>query len=107
MFAQEEDWTLLCDALASGPLTAGNTLAATLCYVCAGNIHKTVEIWSYNLESEHEGRSYVDLLQDFNGEDDCPGSCNWTEVACASLSKLVENYAALLPTQGLLSTAME
>lgn len=44
-------------------MAAGNTLAATLCYICAGNIDKTVEIWSRNLASEHDGKSYVDRLQ--------------------------------------------
>ena len=41
----------------------GNTLAATLCYICAGNIDKTVEIWSRCLTVDHEGKSYVDVLQ--------------------------------------------
>lgn len=62
-FAQQDEWTLLCDTLASKLMGAGNTLAATLCYICAGNIDKTVEIWSRSLASEHEGRTYVDLLQ--------------------------------------------
>lgn len=44
-------------------MAAGNTLAATLCYICAGNIDKTVEVWSRTLASEHEGKSYVDILQ--------------------------------------------
>ena len=44
-------------------MAAGNTLAATLCYICAGNIDKTVEIWSKSLATEHDGKSYVDLLQ--------------------------------------------
>ncbi|KVH88303.1 hypothetical protein Ccrd_024184 [Cynara cardunculus var. scolymus] len=55
------EWTLLCDALASRLIAAGNTLAATLCFICAGNIDKTVEIWSKNVSTEHEGKSYVDL----------------------------------------------
>ena len=54
---------MLCDTLASKLVAAGNTLAATICYICAGNIDKTVEIWSRSLTTEHEGRSYVDLLQ--------------------------------------------
>lgn len=54
---------MLCDTLASKLMGAGNTLAATLCYICAGNIDKTVEIWSRNLSDEHEAKSYVDLLQ--------------------------------------------
>lgn len=62
-FAQEEEWSALCNLLASRLVTAGNMLAATLCFICAGNIDKTVEIWSRNLGSEHEGKSYVDLLQ--------------------------------------------
>ena len=44
-------------------MTAGNTLAATLCYICSGNIDRTVEIWSKKVTAEHEGKSYVDLLQ--------------------------------------------
>lgn len=62
-FAQREEWTLLCDTLASRLVAAGNTLAATLCYICAGNIDKTVEIWSKNVTGEHKGESYVELLQ--------------------------------------------
>jgi len=54
---------MLCDTLASKLMGAGNTLAATLCYICAGNIDKTVEIWSRCLSNEYEGKSYVDLLQ--------------------------------------------
>jgi protein transport protein SEC31 len=49
--------------LASRLLSVGDTLAATLCYICAGNIDKTVEIWSHNLKSEDGGKTYVDLLQ--------------------------------------------
>lgn len=54
---------MLCDTLASKLMAFGNTLAATLCYICAGNIDKTVEIWSRSLIAEHEGKSYVDVLQ--------------------------------------------
>uniref|UniRef100_A0A2P2MNN0 Uncharacterized protein MANES_10G135100 n=1 Tax=Rhizophora mucronata TaxID=61149 RepID=A0A2P2MNN0_RHIMU len=62
-FAQNEEWTLLCNSLASKLMAANNTLAATLCYICAGNIDKTVEIWSRSLKVESEGKTYVDLLQ--------------------------------------------
>ena len=62
-FAQGEEWTVLCDTLASKLMVAGNTLAATLCYICSGNIDKTVEIWSRCLTTEHDGKSYFDLLQ--------------------------------------------
>jgi hypothetical protein len=62
-FARKEEWNVLCDTLASRLLSVGNTLAATLCYICAGNIDKAVEIWSRNLKSEDGGKTYVDLLQ--------------------------------------------
>uniref|UniRef100_M8AXY9 Sec16 Sec23-binding domain-containing protein n=1 Tax=Aegilops tauschii TaxID=37682 RepID=M8AXY9_AEGTA len=62
-FAGKEEWNVLCDTLASRLLSAGDMLAATLCYICAGNIDKAVEIWSRNLSSEDGGKTYVDLLQ--------------------------------------------
>lgn len=65
-FAQGEEWSMLCDTLASKLMAAGNTLAATLCYICAGNIDRTVEIWSRSLTTECDGKSYVDLLQVFS-----------------------------------------
>ncbi|KAI5425094.1 hypothetical protein KIW84_031044 [Lathyrus oleraceus] len=43
-FAQRDEWTMLCDTLALKLMGAGNTEVATLCYICAGNIDKTVEI---------------------------------------------------------------
>ena len=47
---------MLCDTLASKLMGASNTLATTMCYICAGNINKTVEIWSMSLSNEHEGK---------------------------------------------------
>ncbi|KAJ3683814.1 hypothetical protein LUZ60_014041 [Juncus effusus] len=106
-FAQKDEWTVLCDALASRLLTVGNTLAATLCYICAGNIDKTVEIWSQNLKSEDGSKTYVDLLQDLMEKTITLALATGQKKFSASLSKLVENYAELLASQGLLSTAME
>ncbi|KAH7676991.1 Ancestral coatomer element 1 Sec16/Sec31 domain-containing protein [Dioscorea alata] len=105
-FAQDE-WAVLCDTLGSRLMTVGNTLAATLCYICAGNIDKTVEIWSCNLKSDHEGRSYVDLLQDLMEKTVILSLATGQKRLSASLSKLVGNYVELLASQGLLTTAME
>ncbi|KAK3125901.1 hypothetical protein QOZ80_7BG0611160 [Eleusine coracana subsp. coracana] len=106
-FAQKEEWTVLCDTLASRLLNVGDTLAATLCYICAGNIDKTVEIWSHNLKSEDGGETYVDLLQDLMEKTITLALATGHKRFSASLSKLVENYAELLASQGLLNTAME
>ncbi|KAK3008587.1 hypothetical protein RJ639_013167 [Escallonia herrerae] len=106
-FAQREEWTFLCDTLASRLVAAGNTPAATLCYICAGNIDKTVEIWSKNLTTGHDKKSYVDLLQDLMEKTIVLALATGQKRFSASLCKLVEKYAEILASQGLLSTAME
>ncbi|KAL9296076.1 hypothetical protein ACSQ67_021972 [Phaseolus vulgaris] len=106
-FAQRDEWTMLCDTLASKLMGAGNTLAATLCYICAGNIDKTVEIWSRCLSNEYEGKSYVDLLQDLMEKTIVLALATGQKRFSASLCKLVEKYAEILASQGLLTTAME
>ncbi|PNX83648.1 transport protein SEC31A-like, partial [Trifolium pratense] len=85
LFAQRDEWTMLCDTLASKLMGDGNTLAATLCFICAGNIDKTFEIWSRSCNS-------LKFLQ---------------KRFSASLCKLVEKYAEILASQGLLTTVME
>uniref|UniRef100_A0A5B7BMN1 Sec16 Sec23-binding domain-containing protein n=1 Tax=Davidia involucrata TaxID=16924 RepID=A0A5B7BMN1_DAVIN len=106
-FAQREEWTSLSDTLASRLIGVGNTLAATLCYICAGNIDKTVEIWSRSLTTEHERKSYVDLLQDLMEKTIVLALASGQKRFSASLCKLVEKYAEILASQGLLTTAME
>ncbi|KAJ0809958.1 putative transcription factor WD40-like family [Helianthus annuus] len=106
-FAQGDEWTLLCDSLASRLVTAGNTLAATFCYICSGNIDKTVEIWSKKVTVDHEGKSYVDLLQELMEKTIVLALATGQKKFNASLCKLVEKYAEILASQGRLSTAME
>ncbi|XP_076901787.1 protein transport protein SEC31 homolog B-like [Bidens hawaiensis] len=102
----EEEW-ILCDTLASRLVAAGNTLAATLCYICAGNIDKTVEIWSKNVTGDHKGESYVEQLQDLMEKTVVLALATGQKRFSASLCKLVEKYAEILASQGLLTTAME
>ncbi|GMI66980.1 hypothetical protein like AT3G63460 [Hibiscus trionum] len=106
-FAQGGEWAVLCDMLASKLMVAGETLAATLCYICAGNIDKTVEIWSRCLAAEYDGKSYVDLLQDLMEKTIVLALATGQKQFSASLCKLVEKYAEILASQGLLTTAME
>ncbi|KAK8929022.1 hypothetical protein KSP39_PZI017551 [Platanthera zijinensis] len=56
---------------------------------------------------EQDGRSYVDLLQDIMEKIIVLSLASGQKRLSKSLSKLVENYAELLASQGLLSTAME
>ncbi|GFP92420.1 protein transport protein sec31 homolog b [Phtheirospermum japonicum] len=107
VFGQPEEWAQLCDTLAARLMAAGDATAATLCYICAGNIDKTVEIWSRNLSSELDGKPYVDRLQDLMEKTIVFALATGQKQFSASLCKLVEKYAEILASQGLLSTAME
>ncbi|GKA58721.1 hypothetical protein Tco_0758034 [Tanacetum coccineum] len=53
-------------------VATGNTLATTLCYICAGNIDKTVEIWSKNVTAVNKGEPYFYLLQLLGRRDSVP-----------------------------------
>ncbi|GMI98244.1 hypothetical protein HRI_003493700 [Hibiscus trionum] len=106
-FAQGEEWTVHCDMLASKLMIAGKTLAATLCYICAGNIDKTVEIWSRCLATGYDGKFYVDLLQDLVEKTIVLALATGQKQFSPSLCKLVEKYAEILASQGLLTTAMD
>ncbi|XP_073128380.1 protein transport protein SEC31 homolog B isoform X2 [Henckelia pumila] len=106
-FAQTDEWTMLCDTLAARLVAAGDTSAATLCYICAGNIDKAVEMWSKNLTTERDGKPYVDRLQDLMEKTIVFALASGHKRFSVSLCKLVEKYAEILASQGLLSTAME
>ncbi|KAK4424904.1 protein transport protein SEC31B [Sesamum alatum] len=106
-FAQTDEWTLLCDTLAARLMAANDTAAATLCYICAGNIDKAVEMWSKNLTTEHDRKPYVDRLQDLMEKTIVFALATGQKRFSASLCKLVEKYAEILASQGLLTTAME
>ncbi|KAL0377185.1 UNVERIFIED_CONTAM: protein transport protein SEC31B [Sesamum calycinum] len=106
-FAQSDEWTLLCDTLAARLMAANDTAAATLCYICAGNIDKAVEMWSKNLTTEHDRKPYVDRLQDLMEKTIVFALATGQKRFSASLCKLVEKYAEILASQGLLTTAME
>ncbi|CAH2036931.1 unnamed protein product [Thlaspi arvense] len=106
-FAQGDEWISLCDALASNLMSAGFTLAATLCYICAGNIDKTVDIWSRSLEKESAGKSYSERVQDLMEKTLVLALATGNKRFSACLSKLFESYAEILASQGLLATAMK
>eukprot|EP00249_Psilotum_nudum_P022019 c28342_g1_i1 orf=734-3148(-) len=103
-YAQPEDWSFLCDTLAAKLDAAGNIQAATLCYICAGNIEKTVELWSRDLCGDSCGLSF---LQDLMEKTVVLALASGEKRISPALSRLVCSYAELLASQGLLMTAME
>ncbi|CAH9098983.1 unnamed protein product [Cuscuta epithymum] len=106
-FAQQDEWTLLCDTLGALLFAAGEILPATLCFICAGNIDKTIEIWSRKLADNHDGISYFDLLQDLMEKTIVFALGTRQKRFSGSLCKLVEKYAEILASQGQLSTSMK
>ncbi|KAL1559573.1 transducin family protein / WD-40 repeat family protein [Salvia divinorum] len=106
-FAQADEWILLCDTLAARLIAAGDTAAATVCYICAGNIDKAVGMWSKNLTEEHNGKSYIDRLQDLMEKTIVFALATGLKQFSSSLHKLVEKYAEVLASQGLLTVAIE
>ncbi|CAH8252778.1 unnamed protein product [Arabidopsis lyrata] len=103
-FAEGDEWISLCDALTSNLMDPGFTLAATLCYICSGNVDKTVDIWSRSLEKESDGKSYAERVQDATL---VLALVTGNKRFSASLRKLFESYAEILASQGLLATAMK
>jgi protein transport protein SEC31 len=53
-YAKSEEFPSLCDKLASRLEASGDLHSATLCYMCAVNVQKTVAAWVR--ESEHEAK---------------------------------------------------
>ena len=69
----QEHWTVLCDILATRLNTAGMHHAASLCYVCSGNVDAAVAYWARTAG----GSAKVDALQ----------VCEWGGMnACLSMS---------------------
>ena len=45
-YTAQEDWATLCDSLAQRLSAAAMHHAASLCYICAGNLDQAVAFWS-------------------------------------------------------------
>ncbi|EOA37540.1 hypothetical protein CARUB_v10011773mg [Capsella rubella] len=106
-FAEGDEWTSLCDALASNLMATGFTLAATWCYICAGNVDKTVDIWSRSLENQSAGKSYAECVQDLMEKTLVLTLATGNKRFSAPLHRLFESYAEILASQGLLATAIK
>ena len=54
-YAKSEEFPPLCENLGSRLETEiGDILSATLCYMCAANVTKTVESWIHDLNQSNE-----------------------------------------------------
>ncbi|OMP02275.1 protein transport protein SEC31-like isoform 1 [Corchorus olitorius] len=90
-----------CKASHFLPLKASEILEGNTC------THLYIEIWSRFLTTEHDKKSYVDLLQDLMEKTIVLALATDQKPFSASLCKLGEKYTEILAIQGLLTAAME
>lgn len=51
-YSSGDEWAGLCDALARRLANAGNSHAATLAWICAGDVESTIRVWVKGLQAE-------------------------------------------------------
>lgn len=98
-----EEWASLCDALASRLAQTGMAHAASLCYICAGNVDQAVSYWSKAVRAS--GNSVVQL-QAVIEKSVVLGLATNTASTSNSLAELMTTYASTLATQGRLGAAL-
>ncbi|DBA02893.1 TPA: hypothetical protein N0F65_005920, partial [Lagenidium giganteum] len=106
-YAKSEEFPSLCDKLALRLESAGDLHSATLCFMCAVNVEKTVSAWVR--ESQEEGaylgpnialQRLVEKVSIFSQAVDHPDQSMGEEVA----ARFAE-YASLMAAQGRLDIA--
>ena len=50
-YASADEWPDLCDALARKLAAGGDSHAATLAWICAGNVDQTIKMWVKSLHT--------------------------------------------------------
>ncbi|KAF6262154.1 hypothetical protein COO60DRAFT_1470516 [Scenedesmus sp. NREL 46B-D3] len=98
-----DQWAGLCDALAARLGQTGMAHAASLCYICAGNVDQAVAYWSKGLRAS--GGS-VESLQAVIEKSVVLGLATNAAAASNSLADIVTTYAGTLATQGRLGAAL-
>ncbi|KAI8473947.1 MAG: hypothetical protein J3K34DRAFT_161809 [Monoraphidium minutum] len=103
-----DQWASLCDMLAARLAQTGMHHAASLCYVCAGNVDQAVLYWSKAVKAAGaKGAAPVDALQAVIEKSVVLGlATNSSAGASPALAELVAQYAGILSTQGRMSAAL-
>lgn len=52
-YAKSEDFAILSGLLGDRLAAEKDIESATLCYICAGNVEKTVQMWAENTQMDH------------------------------------------------------
>mmetsp|Transcript_24380 Transcript_24380/g.43410 ORF Transcript_24380/g.43410 Transcript_24380/m.43410 type:complete len:1160 (-) Transcript_24380:43-3522(-) len=102
-YARSDEWGQLCSNLAACLAKAGNEHAATLCYICAGNVDQAVKHWSAGCGDGNVG---MEVLQTVMEKAVVLGMATGQRTASPLLGELVTCYADRLAAEGRMATAL-
>jgi protein transport protein SEC31 len=104
-YAPTAEWAAMAAVLASRLERAGQTEAAVLCHICAGDIDAAVRHWAAGVEFTG-GHASLDALRRVVEKSIVLAHTAGERVSSAALSGVVNTYAELLAAQGHLDAAM-
>lgn len=107
-YGKKEEFAALCEALALRlEKEIMDKKSATLCYMCAANVQRTISFWTDELElaNAHLGQLDTLALQDYVEKIMIFTKANPTEDLGPECSQYFAKYAELLVSQGNLSSA--
>ena len=105
---ENQQFTTLCNALATHMENLGLITAAVSCYMCCGNVDKVVQFWTQTIEGEDSGealrvQSFVERTIVFLKARAVAGQA----AAPAQASQYFSQYAQMLVSVGQLDEAMK
>ena len=107
-YGKSEEFPAMCEALAARLEAEANDIAsATLCYMCAANVTRTVSFWVDELTATNTAKGHVDTiaLQEFVEKVVVYTHANPGEALGDQCSVYFAEYANLLASQGKLEVA--
>jgi protein transport protein SEC31 len=107
-YGKSEEFPALCEALGERLFVeVGDSESATLCYMCAVNVHRTIEFWVADLERTNEALGHLDTvaLQRFVEKVVVLTEANPVSDLGEKCVSFFSEYANLLSNQGRLDVA--
>ena len=108
-YGKSDEFPGLCEALAMRlEEEIADTASATLCFMCAANVPRTVEFWTAELNAAHELLGHFDTqaLQNYVEKVVVFTQANPVDSLSAECSNYFARYAELLANQGRLNVSL-
>jgi protein transport protein SEC31 len=108
-YGKSDEFPGLCEALAMRlEEEIADTSSATLCFMCAANVPRTVEFWTAELDAAHASLGHFDTkaLQNYVEKVVVFTQANPVDSLSAECSNYFARYAELLANQGRLNVAL-